>query len=50
MRKFIYIFIVLLLSGCHDSYFELGDSYIYENGRIDKLMEKGTITETVLFL
>ena len=44
MRKLLYIFIVLLLCGCHDSYFELGDSYIYENGRIDKLMVKGTMT------
>lgn len=34
MRKFIYIFIVLLLSGCHDDYWELGDSYVYNNGCI----------------
>ncbi|WP_139261375.1 DUF3997 domain-containing protein [Xylanibacter ruminicola] len=44
MRKLLYIYIVLLLCGCHDSYFELGDSYIYESGRINKLMDKGTIT------
>ena len=34
MRKFLYIFIVLLLCGCHDDYWELGDSYVYNNGCI----------------
>ena len=31
MRTFFCIFIVLLLSGCHDDYWDLGDSYVYNN-------------------
>ena len=42
MRKFLYlfVFILLILYGCHDSYRELGDTYIYESGRIHKFKDE----------
>lgn len=50
MRKFLYlfVFITLMLYGCHDDYRELGDTYIYESGRIDKIIDKKTGTIDIL--
>lgn len=30
-----------MLCGCHDDYWKLGDSYIYDSGRICMLMDRG---------
>ena len=40
MKRILYLFIALLLCGCHDSYWDLGDSYLYENGRINKYIDE----------
>lgn len=34
MRKIFFLFVLLLFCGCHDDYWELGDSYVYDNGYI----------------
>ena len=51
MKSLLYafLFMTLLLCGCHDSYRELGDSYIYESGRIHKFIDggKGTVVTLI---
>ena len=49
MRKFLYIFVVLLLCGCHDDYWDLGDSYLYSDGCVYKYIdEKGGPMATLI--
>lgn len=48
MKKLLYIIIVILVYGCHDSYANLGDSYIYESGRIDRIINEETGTLNIL--
>lgn len=37
---YIFIYIVLLLCGCHDDYWDLGDSYVYDNGYVYLQVDK----------
>ena len=48
MKKnlFLFVFVTLVLCGCHDAYWELGDSYIYDSGRICMLMDRGYIMDS----
>ncbi len=41
MKRILYIFIALLLCGCHDAYLNLGDSYVYDSRRIHKQIGRG---------
>ena len=48
MKKnlFLFVFVTLVLCGCHDAYWGLGDSYIYDSGRICMLMDRGYIMDS----
>lgn len=48
MKKLLYIIIVILVYGCHDSHSNLGDSYVYDSRCIYKNGDKWLIPDQVL--
>ena len=49
MKRLIYIFLVSLLHGCYyGSYSDLGDSYIYMDGSIDRRINKTHVLENLV--
>ena len=47
-RLYLLLSIALLLCGCQGSHWELGDSYIFENGRIDRFIDEARDSMDIL--
>lgn len=50
MKKnlFLFVFVTLVLCGCHDDYWDLGDSYVYSNGVVYEYVDENKVSMNTL--